>query len=381
MSTTNTLSSETRNETAHSVAVREDVELTEEQRESLSNTALDQFAHLARFSTDRTQLFFVKVFRHDTFLGLAPVIKTVKFKGTDLLRAPVRRWAGPLIGILSHKTTYMVDTAFMGFQYTNPFLTVVPEDHTVVRDAVFDHLTTKKDADHVWIAEPATDFSWARDRGMESFSTLPAVSVKVAGHTSIESYLSSLSKKRRKNFRQAQKPFEENGGSIDLVTPPLAEDLACQLHQLLAKSAVNNRRHHDLAVPFEDVQIHREAFLTQQQHVLVAKVSERPVGFFGFFSNGDVMHQCHGGFDYDVSLKTKAYHNLMNGAIQHAIEEGYSRVTFGPLNNETKRRIGTEFAPVNAHLWSREKLVGIMSKLLFIPNFQVYCGPAVTDPS
>ena len=34
MSTTNTLSSETRNETAHSVAVREDVELTEEQRES-----------------------------------------------------------------------------------------------------------------------------------------------------------------------------------------------------------------------------------------------------------------------------------------------------------------------------------------------------------
>ena len=183
------------------------------------------------------------------------------------------------------------------------------------------------------------------------------------------------------DFLNQQKPFEENGGSIDLVTPPLAEDLACQLHQLLTKSAVNNRRHHDLAVPFEDVQIHREAFLTQQQHVLVAKVSERPVGFFGFFSNGDVMHQCHGGFDYDLTLKTKAYHNVMNGAIQHAIEEGYSRVTFGPLNNETKRRIGTEFAPVNAHLWSREKLVGIMSKLLFIPNFQVYCGPAVTDPS
>ena len=361
------------------LVVHEEIKLTDAQREALGNTGLDNFVHYARFSTDRTQLFFAKVFRGDEFVGLAPIIKTVKYKGTRLLRAPVRRWAGPLLGLLSHKTTYMVDTAFMGFQHANPFFAVRHTDQAVVRDCVFDHLSAKDDVDHIWIAEPAADLTWAMERGLESFNSLPAVSATVTGHNSISSYLESLSKKRRKNFRQDRKPFDESGGMIDYFSPPLPEQLATELHQLLLNSAENNRNHHDLAVPFEDVQVHEKAFLTQQQHVLVARIEGRPIGFFGFFPNGDVIHQCHGGFDYDLSLKSKAYHNLMNGAIQFAIEQGYASVTFGPLNNETKRRIGTEFAPVTAHIWSRKKLVGMLSKLIFVPNFQVYRGPADTS--
>ena len=60
-----------------------------------------------------------------------------------------------------------------------------------------------------------------------------------------------------------------------------------------------------------------------------------------------------------------------------AIEHGYSHVSLGPLNNETKRRIGTEFLPVNAHIWSRDRLVRLVTKLLFIKNFQIYQGPAI----
>ena len=363
---------------ANPLAVHEDIVLTEYQRAALENTGLNNFEHYAQYSTDRTQLFFAKVFRGDDFLGLAPIIKTVKYKGTKLLKTSVRRWAGPLLGLLSHKTTYMVDTAFMGFQHVSPFFAVTPADQKTVRDCVFDHLCAKKDVDHVWIAEPAGDLTWAAKHNLESFNTLPAVAVNVLGHASIGSYLDSLTKKRRKNFRQDRKSFDGHGGAIDYLTPPLPGDLATELHQLVVKSADNNSRHHDLAVPFEDVQIHREAFLTQPQHALVARVEQQVVGFFSFFPNGDVIHQCHGGFDYDLSIKSKAYHNLMNAAIQLAIDQGYGRVTFGPLNNETKRRIGTEFSPVTAHLWSRERLVGMMSKLLFIPNFQVNCGPAVT---
>ena len=362
-----------------SLAVREDTVLTEQQRDALANTGLDHFAHHARFSTDRTQLFFVKVFRGDIFLGLAPIIKTVNYKNTNLLKANVRRWAGPLLGLLSRKTTYMVDTAFMGFQYTSPFFAVTPNNASTVRNSVFDHLCAKQDVDHVWISTPTENLDWAKQRGLESFNALPAVAVNVAKHTSLESYLENLTKKRRKNFRQDRKPFDEHGGVIDYFTPPLPVDLATELQQLLVKSATYNHSHHDLAVPFEDLQIHREAFISQQQHVLVAKIKGRAVGFFSFFSNGDVMHQCHGGLDYDLSFKTKTYHNLMNAAIHFAIEQGFSRVTFGPLNNETKRRIGSEFLPVTAHLWSREKLAGIVSKLLFIPNFQIYRGPAVSE--
>jgi hypothetical protein len=345
----------------------------------LRNAALANFAHYAQHSTERSKLFFVKVFRGEELLGLAPIIKTVKFNGTKLLKKPARRWARPLLGLLSRKTTYMVDTAFMGFQYAVPFFCVDPADAPLVRDQVFEHLRVQQDVDHIWIAEPAGDLAWAAANGFESFNTLAAVQVSVAGHTTIDSYLDSLSKKRRKNFRQDRKPFDQHGATIEYVEPPLPRELTCQMHRCLVKSAENNARYHDLAVPFEDLQIHETAFRTQHQHALVARVDQRVIGFFSFFPNGNVIHQCHGGFDYDLSIKTKAYHNLMNAAIQFAIEHGYDTVTLGPLNNETKRRIGTEFLPVTAHLWSRERLVHIVSKKLFIPNFQVYCGPATAS--
>ena len=368
------------NDNAHATAeytIREDTCLSDEQREGLGNVALDHFAHYARHSTARTVLFFVKVFRNEVFLGLSPVIKTVKFKSTSLLKVPVRRWAGLLLGPLARKTTYMVDTALMGFQYASPFFCLDPADQLVVRNCVSDHLKAKKDVDHIWIAEPASDLTWAQQHGYDSFSTHPLVQVSVAGNRSIDDFLSSLSKKRRKNFRQDRKPFDQHGASIDYFSPPLPSQMTADMYQCLVKSAENNARQHDLVVPFEDLQIHRQAFTTQQQQALVARVGGNVIGFFSFFCDGDTVHQCHGGFDYDWSLKTKAYHNLMNSAIEFAIERDYKGITLGPLNNETKRRIGTDFLPVNAHIWCRESVVRLVTKLIFLKNFQVYQGPAV----
>ena len=354
------------------LVVREETTLSREENAQLENTALENFAHYARYSTDRSILFFAKVYRGDAFVGLAPVLKIVKNRSTNLLKPAAKRWLGPILGPLSRKTTYMVDSAFLAFQYATPFFCPNQDDQDAVRRCVTDHLKAKDDVDNVWIAEPPGDTAWAHQNGFETFMMLPMVHADVAGHTTIDSFLASLSKKRRKNYRQDRKCFEDHGVTIQHHEPPLTAYLAEQLHQ----QVINSAHHNDIAVPYEDLQNHKQAFLTQKQHALVATLDGAVIGFFSFFPNGDTIQQCHGGFDYAKSLQTKAYHNLMNAAIELAIEYGYQRVSFGPLNNETKRRAGTDLMPVKANLWCREGLTRLVTKMLFIKNFQVYTGMA-----
>jgi hypothetical protein len=79
------------------LTVRDEISLTPEEREALGNkSTLDNFAHYAKYSSAKTQLLFAKVYRGDEFLGLAPVVKLVKHKTTELLRPEKRKWMGPV---------------------------------------------------------------------------------------------------------------------------------------------------------------------------------------------------------------------------------------------------------------------------------------------
>src|SRR5690606_35471048 len=55
-----------------------------------------------------------------------------------------------------------------------------------------------------------------------------------------------------------------------------------------------------------------------------------------------------------------------------ALDQGYTRVSFGPLNNETKRRAATEVRPVVANLWTRVPFFRTFTRCRVIPNMQVF---------
>ena len=353
------------------LTVRDETTLTSLERDALGNkSTLDNFTHYAKYSSPQTQLFFAKVYCGDEFIGLAPVTKLVKHKSTNLLRLEKRKWMGPLLGPLSKKTTYMVDSGFLAFEYDNPFFCSNVRDEEAVRTAVSNHLKNKADVDTVLLAEPSRDTSWAEQHGYDCFSILPMVHVDLSNHTTIDSYLAALSRKRRKNWRTDRKIFDENGGVIELHESPIPRTVLEQMHACLLKSASLN----DWCVPYEDVQNSKSAFLGQDQRALVLKVNDKVAGFFSFFSNGALMQQCHGGFDNYDSLRVKAYANLINAAIEHAINQGFKRLTMGPLNNETKRRAGSHLMPMMASLWCRDAIGRLVTRKLFLKNFQIYMG-------
>ena len=350
--------------------VREDTTLSPHERASLDTQVLDNFEHYARFSSDRTQLFFVKVYRGIDFLGLAPVTKLCRHKSTKLLNPASRWWLVPLIGPFAHKTTYMVDTAFLGFLYASPFFCTEPAATSTVKRCVSDHLKRKSDVDVVWISEPISEAVWMVDEQYDSFSILPMVQADVSNHDSFDSYVASQTKKRRRNIRHKNAVFSDGGGSIRVLKSPLAPDDARAVYRCISQSSNQSL----LCVPYSDVINSEAAFREQPQTVFVAEVDGKIVGSLSYLSHGTTFLQCHGGLDYGVSLQVNAYHQLLHASIEYAIDHGYQRLSFGPLNNETKRRAGTDLMPMVANLWSRNPFFGLFTKTLVIPNFQVYRG-------
>lgn len=360
------------------LTVRDESTLTPKERDALGRKpTLDNFAHYAKYSTPKTRLFFAKVYRGEQFLGLAPITKLVKYKSTELLRPTLRKWMGPGFGFLSKRTTYMVDSAFLAFEYTNPFFCPKAQDEDTVRCCVSEHLQRQPDVDTVVLTEPRRDTAWAEQQGYDCFSTSPMVHVDLSGHQTVESYLASLDKKRRKNWRADRRVFDAQGGTFELHGAPIPPAVLQEMHTCLLKSASQS----DFCVPFEDVLNGKPAFLGQDQQALVARVDGRIVGFFSFFANGDVMQQCHGGLDYEDSHDVKAYANLINAAIGHGIHHGFKRLSMGTLHNETKRRAGSHLMPVMVGIWFRSAVAGFLTRKLLLKNFQIYRGDVHAEPA
>jgi hypothetical protein len=348
-------------------------QLTAEEAAAVGGGALlANFTFFMEYSSPGTQLFWVKVRAENRLMAVLPVVRLVKRKATDMLRPPLKAWLGMLFGPLAKKTTLLVDTAFLAYDDRSPFYFSDPdpltyEDRLAIKRTVSDFLKAQRGVHTVWITEPADQAEWAADESYDCFGVLPMVHVPLQDYQSMDQYVADLSKKRRRNYRAERKRFIEAGATIDFIQGPLDEPLARQLQVCLDASA----KHSTLEVPYNDVLTNLNAFQAQAQQLLIARIEGQVIGFMSFLADGNRFLQCHGGLDYQHSYQAQAYHNLIYAAIEHAIKNGYQRLTMGPLNNETKRRLGQELKPMVACLWNRYPLDRLIARKLFIKNFEV----------
>lgn len=324
------------------------------------------------YSTAGTELFWVKAFDGDAIVGAVAVVRLVKRKATDMLRAPLRRWLGPILGPLARKTTLLVDTAFMGYDDRSPFFTAPGVDRLAVKRAMSAFLKSQKKVDTIWISEPAADAEWAAAEKYHQFHTLPMVHLVTAGCETIDQYLATLSRNRRRNFKRERDTFAKAGATIRTHVGPVGDnqDVLRQVLACLGASAA----HTQFNVPYNDVLTNPQAFAEQWQLVFTAHLGEQVIGFMSCMQDGDRLMQHHGGLDYEKSHEVLAYHNLIAAAIEHAIATRSSVMSLGPMTNETKRRAGGRMRPITSSLWNRLPGDAFVARKLFAKNFEVYRG-------
>jgi hypothetical protein len=324
------------------------------------------------FSTADTELFWAKAFHGDQLVGVAPVVRLRKRKATDMLRQPVRRWLGPLIGPLSRKTTLLVDTAFMAYDARSPFFTAPDADRTAVKRAISKFLKSQKKVDTVWISEPPEEAAWAASEKYHQFHTLPMVQVPVNDCTSLDDYLAKQNRNRRRNFKRERELFASKGGTVQEYRGVIGENP--ELHRQIMACLGASGAHTQFNVPYNDVLTHPDAIARLWQMVLTAHVDGQVIGFMSLLQDGPRLMQCHGGLDYQRSHEMKAYHNLISAAIELAISMRRDVLTLGPMTNETKRRAGGEFRPIVSSLWNKLPGDRFFARKVFSKNFEVYRG-------
>lgn len=354
--------------------VREETTLTEAEDRLFDSAPLRNFAHHSRYGTDATQLFFAKIYEGNDLVGLAPVTKIVKRDSRMLLREPRNRVLSAILGPFAYKTTYLVDTTMLAFQYRTPFFVRPGADLDAVRRTIADYLKARRDVDNVWISEPEAEAAWLRRERFDCFPVLPMVQVHLSGFATMDEFLKSLSKNRRNSARDAARAFERAGATVEVLHSPFPPDALKGMCNCLVGSYQRGWLH----VPYGDVLNNPQAFAEQPQMALVGRIGERIIAFASFITDKDEFLQCHGGLDYELALEARAYQHLLQTAVGHAFDGGFHRACFGPLNNETKRRVGVQHMPVTAGLWTRQVIFRPVVRRLVIPKFQVYYQPAGT---
>ena len=347
-------------------------ELASDDVSRLGGATLANFSFYASYSSHATELFWVKACAAGALVAAAPVVRLRKRKTTDMLSQSTRRWAGPILGPFARKTSLLVDTSFLAYDDRSPFFAVAGVDRTAVKRAITAFLKAQRKVDSIWIAEPPEEAAWAASEGFCQFQTLPMVHVELPVGGSLEDYVATLSKKRRRNFRHEREVFTAKGATIETHLGPLESNrpLVDELLACLEASA----GHSQFTVPYNDVLTDPRAFAAQRQTALVARQGGKVVGFMSFLEDGDRLMQCHGGLDYERSHEVQAYHNLIYAGIEHALACGCRMMSMGPLNNETKRRAGSVLRPIVASLWNRNPIDAFVARKLFVKRFEVYRG-------
>ncbi|HYO25664.1 MAG TPA: GNAT family N-acetyltransferase [Lacipirellulaceae bacterium] len=334
-------------------------------------------AGYAPFSTPDTELFWAKAYEAERLVAVAPVGRLRRRKATDMLRQPLRKWLGLVLGPLARKTTLLVDTAFMAYDACSPFFTAPGVDRPEVKRAISNFLKRQRRVDTIWISEPPEEATWAATERYAQFHTLPMVQVVVEGCTKLDDYLATLSRNRRRNFRRERETFAKAGGVIDLWEGVIGDNPA--LHREVMACLEASAAHSQFTVPYNDVLTAPAAIAALRQTVLTARVGGKVVGFMSCLQDGDRLMQCHGGLNYVESHEVKAYHNLISYAIELAIARRCRVLTLGPMTNETKKRAGGRFRPIVSSLWNKLPGDRLVAQKLFIKNFEVYRG-ALGEP-
>jgi hypothetical protein len=356
-----------------SFRVTADVNLSQAEREAVgASEAVASCAKYFPFSTPETELFWAKAYDGERLTAIAPVVRLRKRKATDMLRPPVRKWLGPIIGPLARKTTLLVDTAFMAYDACSPFIIAPGVDRPAVKRAISAFLKSQKKVDTVWISEPPEEAEWAATEKYHQFLTLPMVRIVTENCAKLDDFLATLSRNRRRNFRRERDTFTKAGARIEMWQGVIGDNPALhrQVMSLLGSSEVNTK----FNVPYNDVLTNPQAIAAQWQIVLTAHLGDQVVGFMSCLVDGKRLMQCHGGLDYKISHEILAYHNLISRAIEHAIELGCDALTLGPFTNETKKRAGGKMRPIVSSLWNRLPGDAFFAKKVFSKNFEVYRG-------
>ena len=185
-------------------------------------------------------------------------------------------------------------------------------------------------------------------------------SVEVAGMKSVQEYIDE-----HRNLKKKIRSFKNKGGTIEIVRGrPEKKD-----QQVLIGCCDATMRKSFVHTPFQD------AFLDVIDETLhcdstafihiVAKMDGEIFGYHSFVETGSSLRMMHGAFNRDMKSTFHAYENLILASLDFAIGQQLIKVYFGPVMNETKRRMMQISEPCATYFYSNNPVIRRIFALMY----------------
>jgi hypothetical protein len=347
---------------------REESVLTSEERQrfngffeeyGLSEELFIFFESLVGLSTDNDRFMFVKVFAGDELVGLAMFARIADHSLYNSLNARLRKYAFlETLGGMMRSTVYFSMHAVSTPGLPRSFLYTDKNLQDAVNQAILSWAREKRDADTVIIFDSAEASEvYARN----SFVCLPFSSdswIDVARYETVDDYL-SLHKPTRKKLTRFRK---RKNVEVETLRGEVPEETMKGIVACLMCSY----QHSKGLLPIQDffnANLLRTALFKSDRFIhFVIRVNGQIAGFSTRLPCGENLIGIIGGYNRELSGRSPVYDFMIATTLDFCIRNGYTRLVYGLVDNQTKARLMDSFREQKLYSYSRNPFFRLLMK-------------------
>lgn len=242
--------------------------------------------------------------------------------GIDVLRIPAWLWVRVGYG---HEVLANPGVAAPGFPYDEVIAAMIDFLHRRSFGAIIIDRTH-----HQHLHTRAMRYAYASD-GTVPLNRYQTAADFVSQHPSV---------------KRKVKAFQNRGGRIHRVYGAVAPRWIAAFRRCMTETVSRSAIFTPWQDNFEDMAAHTCERDSPDFVHLIATMNDSVLGYHSFIRSGHSLHMMHGAFDRSLKTTHHCYENLIIASVQLGLDEGLRELRFGPVMNETKRRMMSVFEDV-----------------------------------
>ncbi|MCG8307822.1 MAG: GNAT family N-acetyltransferase [Cytophagales bacterium] len=214
---------------------------------------------------------------------------------------------------------------------------------------------------HRFLLTIITDYS--ENRNHYTFASellaLPHALIDTKNMSDINDYF-----KAHKNIKRKIRKLENKGGTMEVVSPPLADNEIKSIKSCFMSTAENSVFY----LPYQDLYLSAAVrvskALLKNVHYFIVKLNEEIIGYQAAIITGKYLNALHGAFNRKRSSNFHAYDVLFVKMTEYAIAHKLDLVDFGAVINTTKQRMVNKTLQMSYFILSKYPVIRWLFNLL-----------------
>jgi len=190
--------------------------------------------------------------------------------------------------------------------------------------------------------------------------------IETKGYSDINHYLAS-----HKNLKKKLRHYKKYGGKVEIIRGRLNENL----RRKVKNAVLSTSRRSLFKLPYQEnyANMCLSSARIADDHILhfVCRGEKEFFGYHSFIESNDRLYCMNGAFNRNLPTTHHAYENMIYRSVEYALENGLSEIHYGPVLNETKKRMMETFIPTQLYLYSNiPGMVKVLTPLLKMTRLQ-----------